>query len=92
MASGSPAEQASVASHDLKASDDLKAIPKQLQLSPQLQQQAPDAALLDILLSAVSTTVGDEGLDLPWKCFVCVVSMCMLVPLATNLALQVCVY
>ena len=77
------------ASHDVKALPQL--LPQLLQQAPQLLQQAPDAALLDILLSVVSTTVGDEGLALPWKCFVCVVSMCMLVPLATNLALQVCV-
>jgi hypothetical protein len=88
-----------VASHDLKALPQLLQLspqllqqaPQMLQQAPQLLQQAPDAALLDILLSAVSTTVGNKGLDLPWKCFVCVVSMCMLVPLATNLALQVCV-
>ena len=88
-----------MASPDLKAFPQLlqqapqllQQAPQLLQQAPQMLQQAPDAALLDILLSAVSTMVGNEGLDLPWKCFVCVVSMCMLVPLATNLALQVCV-
>jgi hypothetical protein len=58
---------------------------------PRQLQQSADAALLDILLSVVSATVGDQGLELPWKCFVCVVTLSMLLPLATNLALQVLV-
>ena len=35
---------------------------------PRQLQQSADAALLDILLSVVSATVGDQGLELPWKC------------------------
>lgn len=89
LSTASPAERTSVASDALKTSDGL--VPFGPRPLPQLLQQAPDAALLNILLSVVSTTVGDEALELPWKCFACVVSMCMLVPLATNLALQVCV-
>ena len=53
-----------------------------------LQLLPGEEALSEILMRAIAAW-GDGGLDLPWKCFVCVVSLSMLVPLAVNLALQV---
>ena len=46
-----------------------------------------EKALSETLIGVISE-LGEKGLELPWKCFVCVVSMSMLVPLAVNLALQ----
>ena len=49
---------------------------------------AREEGLLEVLHAIVFEQVGDTALELPWKCFVCVVSLSMLVPLAVNLALQ----
>lgn len=50
-----------------------------------------EEALSEILIN-VTSAWGEGGLELPWKCFVCVVTLSMLVPLAVNLALQVMPY
>jgi len=52
-----------------------------------------EKALSIIVMGLVSAWVGEkERLQLPWKCFVCVVSLSMLMPLAVNLGLQVCIF
>ena len=47
-----------------------------------------ETMLMEILHGFLGDLVGESGVQMPWKCFVCVVALSMLVPLAVNLALQ----